>query len=148
MSSAPRRGRSSTGRAAPSDASPTGRAARTAGATTGRGIGRAGSATGRSGRSAGYATAELAASLPAVVLLLLAGLTAVNAVSTQTRCIDAARDVALALARGERSPTEHLPPDARIAIDTSADQIFVTVTAPVVGGLTVSGRAVAARETP
>jgi hypothetical protein len=111
-------------------------------------LGRDRSSAGRAARSAGYATAELAASLPAVVLLLLAGLTAVTAVSTQTRCIDAARDVALALSRGEPRPTDHLPPGCQIAVDSTADQISVTVTAPVVGGLTVSGHAVAAVETP
>lgn len=99
----------------------------------------------------GYATAELAASLPAVVLLLLAGLTAVTAVGTQTRCVDAARDVALALSRGEPRPADHLPSGASVAVNSSGDRIEVTVTAPVFVGwrsLTVSGRAVAAVETP
>jgi hypothetical protein len=99
----------------------------------------------------GYATAELAASLPAVVLLLLAGLTAVTAVGTQTRCADAARDVALALSRGEPRPTDHLPAGATIGVDSSGDRIAVTVSAPVFVGwrsLAVSGRAVAAVETP
>lgn len=102
-------------------------------------------------RDRGTATAELAASLPAVVLLLLAGLTTVDAVGTQTRCVDAARDVALALARGERAPTDHLPSGAGISVSAEADRITVTVTAPVFDGwsdgITVSARAVAAVET-
>ena len=117
--------------------------------STARGRGRY--ATGRAALTdRGTATAELAVSLPVVVLLLLAGVTAVDAVGTQTRCIDAARDVALALSRGEPRPTDHLPPGGRITVDSSGERIAVTVTAPVLSGwqsLTVSGRAVAAVET-
>src|ERR1700730_9449154 len=39
----------------------------------------------------GSATVELAASLPALMLLLFAGLTAISAVRTQLQCYDAAR---------------------------------------------------------
>ncbi len=39
-------------------------------------------------------------SLPALMLMLLVGLGAVNAVRTQLECVDAAREVALAVARG------------------------------------------------
>jgi TadE-like protein len=116
----------------------------------GRGRRSAGRATPRC--DGGSATAELAASLPAVVLLLLVGLTAVDAVGTQTRCVDAARDVALALARGEPQPSDHLPPGGRVAVDAGDGRIAVTVTAPVFngwrGGLTVSAHAVAAPESP
>jgi hypothetical protein len=108
---------------------------------------RRGRYAGRATPDGAYATAELAASLPAVVVLLLAGLTAVSAVSTQIRCVDAARDVALALSRGEPRPTDHLPSGARIAVNSSGDRIAVTVTAPVLGSLAVSGYAVAAIET-
>lgn len=108
---------------------------------------RRGRYAGRATKDRAYATAELAASLPAVVVLLLAGLTAISAASTQIRCIDAARDVALALSRGEPRPVDHLPSGARIAVDSSGDRIAVTVTAPVLGSLTVSGHAVAAIET-
>jgi hypothetical protein len=97
------------------------------------------------------ATAELAASLPVVVLLLVAGLTAVNAVATEIGCIDAARDVALAVARGASRPADHLPPGARVSVNSGAGQVSVTVTAPVLNGylpgLTVSGHAVAPMET-
>lgn len=115
-------------------------------------LGRGRCTTGRAAtaRDGGSATAELAASLPAVVLLLLVGLTAVDAVGTQLRCVDAARDVALALARGEPQPSDHLPPGGRVSIDTGGDRIAVTVTAPIFngwrGGLNVSARAVASKE--
>jgi hypothetical protein len=111
---------------------------------------RRGRYAGRATSDRASATAELAVSLPAVVLLLLAGLTAVSAVSTQIRCADAARDVALALSRGEPRPTDRLPAGGLIAVDSSADRVAVTVTAPVLSGwrsLTVSGHAVAAIET-
>jgi TadE-like protein len=97
----------------------------------------------------GSATAELAASLPAVVLLLLAGLSAVDAVATQQRCVDAARDAALAIARGAPASTAHLPSGGRLTVNASGDQITAVVTAPVYAGwhvLRVSGTAVAAVE--
>ncbi|CCH15497.1 Protein of unknown function [Micromonospora lupini str. Lupac 08] len=53
------------------------------------------------GGDRGSFTAELAAGLPALLLLLLAGLTAVNAVSTQASCLHTAREAALAAARGD-----------------------------------------------
>ncbi len=53
----------------------------------------------------GSVTAELAVALPALVLLLLAGLTAVQAVTVQLRCVDAAREAARAAARDAFCPT-------------------------------------------
>ena len=52
-------------------------------------------------RDRGSFTAELAAGLPALVLLLLAGLAAVGAVTIKAQCVDAAREAALAASRGE-----------------------------------------------
>ncbi|BCJ72118.1 hypothetical protein CS0771_16620 [Catellatospora sp. IY07-71] len=49
----------------------------------------------------GSATAELAVALPAVVLLLVTGIGAVTAVTVKLGCVAAARDAALAAARGE-----------------------------------------------
>ncbi|MGW4500288.1 TadE family type IV pilus minor pilin, partial [Micromonospora sp. NPDC004336] len=43
----------------------------------------------RAGHDRGSFTAELAAGLPALLLLLLAGLTAVNAVGTRAGCLQA-----------------------------------------------------------
>jgi hypothetical protein len=92
----------------------------------------------------------VAVSLPAVVLLLLVGLTAVDAVSTQLRCLDGARDVALAVSRGEPAPTEHVPAGGRVSVAAEGDQITVAVTAPVFAGwrsgLAVSAHATAAVE--
>ncbi|MEU7821429.1 hypothetical protein [Catellatospora sp. NPDC049133] len=49
----------------------------------------------------GSATAELAVALPAVVLLLVTGIGAVAAVTVKLGCVAAARDAALAAARGD-----------------------------------------------
>jgi len=46
-------------------------------------------------------TAELAVAMPALILLLLFALGAVDTVLARTQCLDAARDAALAQARGE-----------------------------------------------
>ena len=104
---------------------------------------------------AGYATAELAAAFPAVVLLLLAGLFTVTAVTTQTRCADAAREAALAEARGENGESAaaaRLPPNGTVSVASGADTVTATVSAPVrpLGTLlppvTVNGKATAANE--
>ena len=58
----------------------------------------------RPGRDRGSFTAELAAGLPALMVLLLVGLTAVAAGVAKVQCVDAARDGALAAARGEPAP--------------------------------------------
>ena len=93
--------------------------------------------------------------LPALVLLLLAGLTAVNAVTTQLRCVAAARDVALAVARGEpgaEAGPGNAPDGATIVVIRDGNTVRASVRAPVapVGGLlpglTVSAVAVAAVE--
>ncbi|MFE9202683.1 TadE family type IV pilus minor pilin [Micromonospora sp. NPDC007230] len=103
----------------------------------------------------GSFTAELAAGLPALVLLLFVGLTAVNAVTTRAGCLDAAREAALAASRGEPGSavgTRYAPAGAEISVTATGDQVTATVRAPVrtLGGLlpriTVSGSAVAAVE--
>ena len=106
-------------------------------------------------RDAGSATAELAAALPAWVLLLVAGLTTVGAVTAKLHCVDAAREAALAAARGGAgvAAAERIAPSgASIAVDTDGDTAVATVTAPVpvLGGVlprfTVTATAVAAVE--
>jgi Flp pilus assembly protein TadG len=103
----------------------------------------------------GSFTAELAAGLPTLVILLLVGLTAVTAVTTKLQCVDAAREAALAAARGE--PVEGAgqqvaPPGAEIAVTVAGGRATATVRAPVrtLGArlplLTVTGSAVAAVE--
>jgi Flp pilus assembly protein TadG len=109
----------------------------------------------RPGRDRGSFTAELAAGLPALMLLLVFGLTAVAAVGTRLQCLDAAREAARAAARGDPGT----PAAVRVAPDGSAvdvaigeDAVTATVRAPirVLGGnlpaLTVRATAVAARE--
>lgn len=86
------------------------------------------------GRDRGSFTAELAAGLPALMLLLLAGLTAVNAVTTKAACLDAAREAALAASRGEAGTTTYArsaPPGADLSVVVSGDHVTATVRAPV-----------------
>jgi hypothetical protein len=104
------------------------------------------------GRDRGSFTAELAAGLPALMLLLLAGLTAVSAVTVKGQCVDAAREAALATARGEPAPDRFAPPGATVRIEVDSDVVTARVTAPVrllgahLPAITVEGVAVAARE--
>jgi len=82
----------------------------------------------------GSATAELAVALPAVVLLLLAGLTSVAAVTARLQCVDAAREAALVSARGG-SGTEaaaRLAPDgAEVTVTVDGDTVVAVVRARV-----------------
>ncbi|MFU8871023.1 TadE family type IV pilus minor pilin [Micromonospora sp. SL4-19] len=103
----------------------------------------------------GSFTAELAAGLPALVLLLLAGLTAVEAVTTRAGCLDAAREAALAASRGEPGSAvgaRYAPAGADISVTVSGDRVTATVRAPVrtlgarLPRITVSATAVAAVE--
>lgn len=103
----------------------------------------------------GSATAELAVGLPVLVLLLVVGLTAVAAVTTRLQCVVAAREAALAAARGESGALagrRAAPADAEVSVTVADDQVTVDVTAPVpllgarLPGLTVHGSAVAAVE--
>ncbi|WP_200215592.1 TadE family type IV pilus minor pilin [Micromonospora coerulea] len=100
-------------------------------------------------------TAELAVGLPALVLLLLAGVTAVNAVTTRGACLDAAREAALAASRGENGTatgTRYAPPGADIAVSVDGDRVTAMVRVPVrtlgtrLPRLTVSATAAAAVE--
>ncbi|MFC0007802.1 TadE family type IV pilus minor pilin [Micromonospora siamensis] len=107
------------------------------------------------GRDRGSFTAELAAGLPALTLLLLAGVTAVDAVITRAGCLDAARAAALAAARGDQGADAAVataPGGADIRVAVDGDRVTVTVRAPVralgtrLPRLTVVGTAVAAVE--
>jgi Flp pilus assembly protein TadG len=106
-------------------------------------------------RDRGSATAELAVALPVVVLLLLAGLTAVGAVTTKLRCVDAAREAVLAASRGEpgvAAGRRAAPSGAEVTLARSGDTVSATVSAPVpllvgrLSGLRVRASAVAAVE--
>jgi len=107
------------------------------------------------GRDRGSFTAEMAAGLPALLLLLLAGLTAVSAVTTKSQCVDAAREAALAASRGAPgvpAGTAAAPRGAEVSVIVRGDRVQATVRAPVralgagLPGLTVSATAVAAVE--
>ncbi|MGW4940536.1 TadE family type IV pilus minor pilin [Actinoplanes sp. NPDC004185] len=107
------------------------------------------------GSDRGAFTAEMAAGLPALMLLLFAGLTAVGAVTAQGRCVDAAREGALVAARGGSGLAEAAriaPAEAQIDLVTGEETVTVTVRAPVpiLGGhlpaMSVRAEAVAARE--
>ena len=106
----------------------------------------------RPGHDRGAFTAELAAGLPALVLLLFAGLTAVSAVTAKGQCVDAAREAALAASRGEPTPARFAPPAAKIEVAVEGDVVTARVRAPVrilgahLPAITVEGTAVAARE--
>ena len=113
--------------------------------------------TGRrwAGRDRGSFTAEMAAGLPALMLLLLAGLTAVNAVSTKAACLDAAREAALAASRGEEgvaAGSRHAPVGAEVVVVVEGERVRATIRAPVralgadLPALTVVAEAVAAVE--
>lgn len=104
-------------------------------------------------------TAELAAALPAVGLVLVLALSAVSTVSDQVRCIDAARAVARAVARGDADSAavalgrRLAPAGARIDVSSAGGAVAVTVSgspAPALGWLgdraVPVGTAVAARE--
>jgi hypothetical protein len=103
----------------------------------------------------GSFTAELAAGLPALMLLLLVGLTAVSAVTARAQCVDAAREGALATARGDAgiaAAGRVAPPGADIRIAVDGDSVTARVEAQVrllgahLPAITVRGTAVAARE--
>lgn len=107
------------------------------------------------GHDRGSVTAELAVGLPALVLLLFVGLTAVSAVITKLQCVDAAREAARAAARGEPGAAagRRVAPDrAEVTVTVVGDTIVAKVTAPVrplgsrLPPLSVDASAVAATE--
>ena len=108
-------------------------------------------------RERGMATAEFAATMPAVALVFVAGLTAVATGIDQVRCVVAARLAARALARGDPGTTaarlakSAAPVGASVSLRAADALVSASVTVvrivPVAGlSWTVSGSAVAARE--
>ncbi len=85
----------------------------------------------------GYVTAETAMAIPALVLVLAAGLWAIAVVTAQLTCVDAARAGARAAARGEPAHavrTEAIraaPPHATASITHDKDLTEVVVSAVV-----------------
>lgn len=93
--------------------------------------------------------------LPALMLLLFVGLTAVSAVTTKLRCVDAAREAAITAARGESGSDagrRAAPGSADVQVIVAGDRVTATVRAPVrplgprLPGLSVTATAVAAVE--
>jgi hypothetical protein len=100
----------------------------------------------------GYATAELAAALPTLMLVVAVALGAVGAAVDRTRCVDAARDAALAAARGADgggAGSWRAPPGATVRIERHGDTVTAVVSMPVrsfglaLGGLEISESATA-----
>jgi hypothetical protein len=111
----------------------------------------------RPGRDRGSATAELAVGLPALVLLLLFALGAVDAVLARMQCVDAARDAALESARGGDGAAvgqARAPRGAVVSVATDGHTVRVEVTLHVrplgahLPGVTVSASAIADAEPP
>jgi Flp pilus assembly protein TadG len=103
-------------------------------------------------------TAEIAVAMPVLMVLLAAALAAVTVIGGQLRCVDAAREAARALARGDSMDSARAlataagPQGATLSSTTGPAQIRATVQARVrpIGGLlpafTVSADAVALPE--
>jgi Flp pilus assembly protein TadG len=103
-------------------------------------------------RERGSATAELAVALPALVLLLLFALGAIDAVLERLRCVDAARDAALTAARGgdgEAAGRRTGPRGAAVTVSVDGETVRARVSVRVrplgahLPGVTVAGSAVA-----
>jgi len=82
----------------------------------------------------GAVTAELAITLPVLLSLLLLGIWSIGLVILNIQCIDAARDVARAVARGEppdqaKAVGHRAIPTGTITITREGPDIHVTVTA-------------------
>ena len=93
----------------------------------------------RARREPGMVTAELAATLPAVVFVLVVLLNAVVLGIDQVRCVDAARAAARSAARGDSASRvqqigERAAPDgAAISVAASGRSVTVHVSSPVPG---------------
>jgi hypothetical protein len=100
-------------------------------------------------------TAEFAVALPALVLLLVFGLGAIDAVLTRMRCVDAARDAALARSRGAdgaAAAADRAPPGAAVTVWVAGGRAHAEVSAVVhplgrrLPGFTVTADATAEQE--
>lgn len=93
-------------------------------------------------------TAELAATIPALVFVLLIAVNAVMIGISEVRCVDAARVAARAAARGDSAVAVQEvgiragPSGTSVAVAAAGGEVTVTVTAPVPGpfGWLVSGQ--------
>lgn len=106
----------------------------------------------------GSVTAEAAVALPTLLMLVVFGMGAVDVISAQLRCVDAAREAVRAAVRGEPVGVVHdlasqaAPAGSTVQIGSSGDRVTVVVRADVrlLGGLlpdiAVRGDAVGLRE--
>jgi len=88
-------------------------------------------------QEAGYVTAETAMVLPVLALLLAVALWSIAVAAAQLRCIDAARDGARAVARGESDAVATevaraaAPDGAQVDVRREGDRVVVVVSARV-----------------
>jgi Flp pilus assembly protein TadG len=112
----------------------------------------------RRNKDGGSASVELAVALPSLVLLVMAGVAMVSLATGQMRCVDAAREAARAVARGDSASVAYAiarqvaPRGAEVRVESSGERVIVTVSARgqalsrLVAPMPISGRAVALRE--
>jgi hypothetical protein len=97
----------------------------------------------------GSVTAEFAVALPAVLVVIVLGVSALSAGARQVRLQDAAADAARLIARGDdQGRAAQLVAgavgDADMGVDRPGDLVCVTATAPAgLPGLTLSARSCA-----
>jgi Flp pilus assembly protein TadG len=101
----------------------------------------------------GAVTVEAAIALAAIVVVVTLCVGAVAAVAAQVRCIDAAREAARLVARGDTDQAQSTarrvaPAGARMEIREDGGHVVarVTVDVPLLPGLEVTAEAVAAME--
>ncbi|WP_409435517.1 TadE family type IV pilus minor pilin [Mycobacterium sp. SMC-14] len=114
-------------------------------------------ATGRASlaEDAGASTVEAAFALAALVSVLVLCLAGITAVSAQIRCVDAAREAARLAARGDATAVtavvRRIAPDgATVRLRSEGDLVVASVTArPVLlPGMAITAEAVSAAEPP
>jgi hypothetical protein len=88
----------------------------------------------------GSVSVEAAFAVCALVAVLAMALGGISMVVAQVRCIDAAREAARLVARGEHgraaeAAREIAPGDAQVAVQVTGDEVTVEVSSEPVGGL-------------
>lgn len=91
------------------------------------------------GGDRGSVTVEAAVVLPVLVVVLAAALAGIGCLTTQLRCVDAAREAARLAARGDltaaRSVAAELAGDATVSIEVGVDLVHVHLSTRPFGGL-------------
>ncbi|WP_072802933.1 TadE family type IV pilus minor pilin [Rhodococcoides yunnanense] len=91
---------------------------------------------------------EAAIAIASIVAVVVTCIGAVSAVSVHVRCVDAAREAARLVARGDDAITDIAPKNARISVSEKDGFVTARVEADTaLPGLTVAAEAVAALET-